>query len=722
MTVQAPSGETWSTAVVSRRGFLVGASATAGALLIGIAAPQPSLAAGPFEPNAFIRIPAEGNITLVMSSVEMGQGVYTSMAMLIAEELEVPLDQVTLEHAPADPSRYANPLLGDQITGGSLAIRGIYEPLRAAGATARAMLVSAAARQWGVDPAACRAEAGFVLHEASGRRASYGALAQAAASEPVPQDVPLKPAADFKVIGQAVRRLDAPAKVNGTAKFGIDARPAGLSYAAVALCPHFNGTLRGVDEAPALQVAGVKQVVRLPDAVAVVADNTWSAMKGLQALAIEWDPGASAGLTTAELERRIEAAIDGPALPHVNEGDVAAAESEHGPAETFVYRLSILQHSCMEPMNCTVHVRADGCEVWTGTQVMGRARLAVAEILGLPTDKVVVHNHFLGGGFGRRLDVDGVILATQIARQVEGPVKITWSREEDTRHDCYRYLNYSKVTATLGPDGLPRSWRHRVIGPSVMARWLPAFTRNGIDLDSMGGAESPYGIPNKLTEFARHEAPDGMLTGNWRGVGATRNVPAMEGVIDELAHRAGADPVDYRRRLLAGKPRLLKALELVAEKSGWSQGLPAGSGRGVALMEDFGSFAAMVAEVSVAEDGALRVKRIVCAVDCGQVINPDTVDAQIQSGIVYGLSAALYGRITVENGAVVEGNFDDAPVLRMNEMPRIEVHIVPSAEAPGGIGEVGTPGVGPALLNAIFAATGTRLRSLPVDTSQLRRV
>jgi isoquinoline 1-oxidoreductase beta subunit len=471
-----------------------------------------------------------------------------------------------------------------------------------------------------------------------------------------------------------------------------------------------------------MKVKGVKQVVRIRNAVAVVADNTWTAKKGLAALSVEWDAGTSAGLTTAELERRIEAAIDGPALPHVNQGDVAKAEAEHGPAEEFVYRLSILQHSCMEPMNCTVHLRADGCEVWTGTQVMGRARQAVAETLGLPVDKVVVHNHFLGGGFGRRLDVDGIIIATEIARQVEGPVKVIWSREEDTRHDCYRYLNYSKVTATLGPDGLPRSWRHRVIGPSVMARWLPAFTRDGIDLDSMGGAESPYGIPNKFTEFARHEAPDGMLTGNWRGVGATRNVPAIEGVIDELAHRAGIEPVDYRRRLLSANPRLLKTLELAAEKSGWSAALPAGSGRGVALSEDFGSFAAMVAEVSVADNGALTVKRIACAVDCGQVINPDTVDAQIQSGIVYGLSAALYGRITVENGAVVEGNFDDAPVLRMHEMPRIDVHIVASAEAPGGIGEVGTPGVGPALLNAIFVATGTRLRSLPIEASQLRRV
>lgn len=713
--------EEWSTTTISRRGFLVGASLTASGLLIGIGGARPAHASGPFAPNAFIRIPTQGKVVLVMSSVEMGQGIYTAMAMLIAEELEVALDQVTLEHAPADPSRYANPLLGDQITGGSLAIRGIYEPMRLAGAAARVMLVNAAARQWGVDPASCRVEAGAVLHDSSGRSASYGQLVEAAAAEPVPQDVPLKPASDFKVIGQAIRRLDAPEKVNGAAKFGIDARPEGLSYAAIAICPHFNGTLRAVDDTAALQVKGVKQVVRISNAVAVVADNTWTASKGLAALSIAWDPGASAGLTTAELERRIEAAVDGPALPFVNEGDVAKAEAEYGPAEEFIYRLSILQHSTMEPMNCTVHVREDGCEVWTGTQIMSRARQAVADTLGLPVEKVVVHNHFLGGGFGRRLDVDGIVIATEIARQVKGPVKVTWSREEDTRHDCYRYLNYSKVTATLGPDGLPRSWRHRVIGPSVMARWLPAFTRDGIDLDSMAGAESPYDIPSKFTEFARHEAPDGMLTGNWRGVGATRNLPAMEGVIDELAHRAGADPVDYRRRLLSGKPRLLKVLELAAEKSGWSSALPAGSGRGVALMEDFGSFAAMVAEVSVTSDGSLKVRRITCAVDCGQVINPDTVDAQIQSGIVYGLSAALYGRITVENGAVVEGNFDDAPVLRMHEMPRIHVHIVPSTEAPGGIGEVGTPGVGPALLNAIFVAAGKRLRSLPVEISQQGR-
>lgn len=706
---------------LSRRHFLIGASLTGAGLVIGLQPSPSSAAAEAFEPNAFIRIPAEGKVVFVMPSVEMGQGIYTSVAMLLAEELEVSLDQVELEHAPADPTRYANPLLGDQITGGSIAIRAVYEPMRKAGAAARIMLVNAAARGWGVAPETCSAEAGHVVHATSGRRAAYGSLIPAAAAEAVPQEMPLKPASSFKLIGQSVRRLDSPEKVNGTAKFGIDARPQGVSYAAIAICPHFGGKLGAVETGPAMAVKGVKQVARIEDAVAVVADNTGAARKGLAALSIEWEPGPNGTLSLVDLEKRAEEAIDGNALPHINEGNVAKAEAEHGPALEFVYRLPILTHSAMEPMNCTLHVRSDGCDVWVGTQVMGRARQAVADVTGLPLEKVIVHNHLLGGGFGRRLDVDGIILAAKIAKQVEGPVKVTWSREEDIRHDCYRYLNYSKVTATLGADGMPVSWRHRVIGPAVMARWLPAFTRDGIDLDIMAGAETPYAIPNKYTDFVRHEAPEGMLTGNWRGVGATRNLPAIEGGIDELAHAAGVDPLEYRRRLLQHKPRLLAALDLAAEKAGWATALPPGKGRGIALSEDFGSFAAMISEMSVGDDGSLRTERIICAVDCGQVINPDTVEAQIQSGIIYGLSAALYGRITVQNGAVVEGNFDDSPVLRINETPKIEVHIVPSSEAPGGIGEVGTPGVAPSLLNAIFVATGKRLRSLPIDHNELRR-
>ncbi|MGO8021218.1 molybdopterin cofactor-binding domain-containing protein [Rhizobium leguminosarum] len=710
-------------ASLSRRNFLVGASLTGAGLLIGTM-PELATAAAiePLQPNPFIRIPSEGKIAFIIPSVEMGQGVYTAIAMLLAEELEVTLDQVVLEHAPADPTRYANPLLRDQITGGSIAIRAVYEQMRKAGATARLMLVNAAASEWNFEPNSCIAESGYVSHQASGRRASYGSLIVSAASQPVPTEVPLKASSAFKLIGKSARRLDSPEKVNGTAKFGIDARPDGVSFAAIAICPQFGGSLGEVDETAAMAVKGVKQVVRTEEAVAVLANNTGAARKGLAALSIQWQPGTSPGISSSDLEDLIEGAIDGEALPHINEGDVIKAEADASRLHEFVYRMPILTHTAMEPMNCTLHVRDDGCDVWVGTQVAGRTRQAVADVTGLPLEKVTVHNHLLGGGFGRRLDVDGVILAAKIAKQVKGPVKVTWSREEDIRHDAYRYLNYSKVTATLGADGMPTSWRHRVIGPSVMARFLPSFTKNGIDLDQLGGAESPYSIPNKFTDFVRHEAPAGMLTGNWRGVGATRNVPPIEGAIDELAHIAGIDTLEYRRRLLQDRPRLLAALDLAAEKAGWGETLPAGRGKGIALSEDFGSYAAMISEVSVGDDGRLVTNRIVCAVDCGQVINPDTVEAQIQSGVIYGLSAAIYGRITVENGAVVESNFDDSPVLRIHETPRIEVYVVPSTQPPGGIGEVGTPGVAASLLNAIFYATGKRLRTLPIDQTQLRRV
>jgi isoquinoline 1-oxidoreductase beta subunit len=709
-------------ASISRRNFLVGASLTGAGLLIGSLPEHASAAAiEPLQPNPFIRIPPEGKIAFIIPSVEMGQGVYTAIAMLLAEELEVDLDQVVLEHAPADPTRYANPLLGDQITGGSIAIRAVYEQMRKSGATARLMLVKAAATEWVVQPESCVAERGYVSHAASGRRASYGSLIVPAAAQPVPSEVPLKPSSAFRLVGKSARRLDSPDKVNGTAKFGIDARPEGVSFAAIAICPQFGGKLGEVDEGAALAVKGVKQVVKIEDAVAVLANNTGAARKALAALSIRWQPGTGAGISTADLEERIENAMEGQALPHINEGDVVKAEADASRLYEFVYRMPILTHTAMEPMNCTLHVRDDGCDVWVGTQVAGRTRQAVADVTGLPVEKVTVHNHLLGGGFGRRLDVDGVILAAKIAKQVTGPVKVIWSREEDIRHDCYRYLNYSKVTATLGPDGMPTSWRHRVIGPSVMARWLPAFTKNGIDLDQLGGAESPYSIPNKFTDFVRHEAPDGMLTGNWRGVGATRNVPPIEGAIDELAYAAGVDALEYRRRLLRDRPRLLAALDLAAEKAGWGGTLPAGRGKGIALSEDFGSYAAMISEVTVDADGSLVTNRIVCAVDCGQVINPDTVEAQIQSGAIYGLSAALYGRITVEDGSVVESNFDDSPVVRIHETPQIEVYIVPSAQPPGGIGEVGTPGVAASLLNAIFVATGKRLRTLPIDQAELRK-
>ncbi|MGK9166173.1 xanthine dehydrogenase family protein molybdopterin-binding subunit [Inquilinus limosus] len=704
---------------LSRRSFLISAALAGGSLVIG---PRFAEAAETFVPDPFIRIPQAGKIELVIPSAEMGQGVYTAIAMLIAEELEVSLDQVQVTPAPADPSRYAHPLLGDQVTGGSVTIRGFWEPMRRAGAAARMMLIAAAARDWGVSASACRAEGGEVIHPESGRRVAYGALADKAAREPVPQQVDLKPAAEFKLIGKTLRRIDTPDKVNGKALFGLDAHPPGVRFAALAICPTFGGTLKAVDDSDALRVKGVRQIVRLSDAVAVVADHTGAARKGLAALRVTWDPGANGSLTTAELERRADAAMAGDAALVAHEsGDVADAEAAGSGGIEAVYRMPILAHTAMEPMNCTVHVRPDSCEVWVGTQVAGRARQGAAQVTGLPVEKVVVHNHLLGGGFGRRLDFDGVVMATRVAQQVDGPVQVVWSREEDIRHDSYRYLNLSRLVVRLGPDGLPVSWRHRVVGPAIMARFLPILFKDGIDLDITGGAESPYDIPNKRVEFVRHEGPEGMLTGNWRGVGPTRNAPAIEGGIDEAAHLAGRDPVEYRRQLLGGAPRLRGVLDLAAERSGWGTPLGTDRGHGVAVLADFGSFAALVAQVHVHQDGTLKVERMVCAVDCGQVVNPDILRQQVESGIVYGLSAALYGRLTIADGAVVEGNFDDSPVLRIHECPPIEIHIVSSSQSPGGVGELGTPGVAPALMNAIFAATGKRLRELPIDTRQLRR-
>jgi isoquinoline 1-oxidoreductase beta subunit len=709
-------------ASVSRRTFITSGLCAAGGLLITphMASPAHPASAAPF--GAFLRVPRNGKIEVVIASAEMGQGAYMGLATLLAEELEVTMDQIVAVPAPADASHYAHPFLGDQITGGSVSIRGYWEPLRKAGAAARTMLIAAAAKEWGVVSTTCRAEAGIVIHDASRRRLSYGAVAEKAARLPVPQDIALKAPRDFRLIGKHARRIDAFAKVNGTARFGLDARPQGLKFAAITICPTFGGTLKSVEDSKALKVKGVRQIIKLSDAVAVVADHTGAARKGLAALTIVWDRGVNGALSTDDLEQAMIAAMDAEALVAHNTGDVGTAEAAHATAVNAIYRMPILAHTAMEPMNCTVHARKDRCDVWVGTQVADRARRAAAGLTGLPAKRVTINNHLLGGGFGRRLDHDGVVLAVRVAQQVDGPVQVVWSREEDIRHDSYRYLNMSRINIRLGSDMMPKSWRHRVVGPAIMARFLPAILfKNGIDLDIVDAAEGPYDVPNKRVEFVRHEGPVGMLTGNWRGVGATRNAPAVECGIDEAAHIAGVDPVEYRRRLLANSPRLRAVLDLAAARADWGRTLDPRRGRGVALLSAFGSFAAMVAQVHVGQSRKLTVERIVCAVDCGVVVNPDVVHQQIESGVIYGLSAALFGKITIRQGAVVESNFDDQPVVRMDECPLIESFIVESAETPGGVGELGTPGVAPAIMNAIFAATGTRLRSLPIDVSQPRR-
>jgi isoquinoline 1-oxidoreductase beta subunit len=723
---QAPEPEQTTAANgVSRRRFLLAGAASGGGLMLSLHLPFASrdvAAAGAdgFVPNAFIRIAPDGPVVLTMPYVEMGQGTYTAIPMLIVEELEVDLEQVRLEHAPPDEKRYANPLLGVQATGNSNAIRGAWQPLRQAGAVARTMLVSAAAKRWNVDPASCRAQSGEVLHAPTGRRVRYGDLAAEAARLPVPENVALKRPEDFKLIGKLVKRLDTPAKVNGTAVFGIDVRPPGVKIATLAQSPVFGGRVKSVNDAAAKTVKGVRQIVRLDDAVAVVADHMGAAKKGLAALVIEWDDGPHAKLSTDDIAAELEKATlnSGPVAQNIGDIDKAMASAVTKVEAT--YQVPFLAHAAMEPMNCTVHVRNDGCEVWVGSQALTRAQATAAKTTGLPLDRVVVHNHLIGGGFGRRLDVDGVTRAVQIAMHVDGPVKVVWTREEDIQHDMYRPYWLDRISAGLDNTGKPVAWNHRYAGSSVIARWLPPAFKNGLDLDSTEGAiDLAYALPNMHVEYLRVEPP-GILTAFWRSVGPSHNVFVTESFMDELAAAAEQDAVAYRRALLDRSPRAKAVLDLAAAKAGWGQPLPPRAGRGVSLQFVFRTYMAQVAEVEVAKNGAVHVRRVVCAVDCGTVVNPDTVRAQIQGAIIFGITAALYGEITLKNGRVEQANFDTYQMLRIDEAPAVEVYIVASSEPPSGIGECGTSAIVPAISNAIFAATGKRLRKMPVDTAAIR--
>ena len=583
------------------------------------------------------------------------------------------------------------------------------------------MLVAAAAKRWNVDPGTCRAQSGEVIHTPTGRKLSYGELATDAAETPVPEKVTLKRPEDFRLIGKPAKRLDAAGKVNGTAVYGIDVQLPGMKVATLAQSPVFGGRIKRVDDNAAKSVAGVRKIVQLDDAVAVVADHMGAAKKGLAALVIEWDDGPNANLKTDDIAAELEKATLNPGAVAQSIGDVDQAMASAAARVEAIYQVPFLAHATMEPMNCTVHVRKDSCEVWVGSQVLARAQAAAAKTTGLPLDKVVVHNHLIGGGFGRRLEVDGVIRAVQIAQQVDGPVKVVWTREEDIQHDMYRPYWYDRLSAGLDDKGMPVAWRHRYAGSSIMARWLPPGFKNGLDPDSTDGAiDLVYALPNMHVEYVQVEPP-GIPTAFWRSVGPSHNVFVTESFIDELAAAAKQDPVAYRRALLDGAPRAKAVLELAAEKAGWGQPLPQGAGRGVSLQYVFGTYAAQVAEAEVSQDGAVRVRRVVCAVDCGSVVNPDTVRAQIESGIIFGVTAALYGEITLKNGRVEQANFDTYQMLRINEAPVIEVHIVQSSEPPGGMGEPGTSAIPPAITNAIFAATGKRLRKLPIDPSALKR-
>ncbi len=708
----------------SRRAVLRGG--LAGAFVLGFHLPAravnepeqpPDSTVGKFAPNAFIRIDRSGQTTLVMPQVEMGQGVYTAIPMILAEELDADFSKIALEHAPPNDILYGNPIFGIQVTGNSNSIRSFWKPLRTAGATARLMLVQAAAQQWQVDPASCSTSNGVVSHAPSGRTVSYGELIDAANTQSVPQDPPLKDPKNFTLIGKPLKRLDTPNKTDGKVVYGIDAMLPGMKFATLAQCPVFGGKVGRVDDSTAKNVPGVQQIVVLDDLVAVVGDHMWAAKKGLDALVIKWNEGPNAKINSSDIWDDLRAASKKDGVVAKSVGDVAKGLSQ-GERIDGEYELPFLAHATMEPLNCTVHVTPDSCEVWTGTQVLTRVQEYAAKAAGLPLEKVKAYNHLLGGGFGRRLEADMVAAAVRIGKQVDGPVKVVWTREEDIQHDIYRPVYRDVISATLS-GGKIAAWKYRISGSSIMARWAPSIFINGIDIDAVDSAvDNPYDIPNFQVEYVRAEPP-AVPTGFWRGVGPNNNVFATECFMDELARKAGADPVAFRLGMLGKTPRLKAALKLAAEKSGWGQPLPARTGRGVCAQPSFGSFIATVVEAEIDEHGEVHLRRVTSAVDTGIAVNPDIIVAQLQGGLIFGLTAALWGEITIERGRVQQSNFNNYRMLRIDEVPKIDIHVIKSGEDPGGIGETGATAGPPALRNAIYAATGVALRRLPIDRKAL---
>jgi isoquinoline 1-oxidoreductase beta subunit len=706
---------------ISRRELIVGG------LMVAFASSTRSRAAtseatGRSAIGGFVCISQEGGISLVMPSVEMGQGIYTAEAALLAEELDVRLDQIAAIAAPPDASLYAQPLFKAQMTGGSTSIRGFWTPLRQAGAAARSMLVAAAAHAWGVQPDECSTKDGVILHSSTGRALRYGEVAESAATLPMPEDPKLKSPGEFRIIGKSQRRIDTPAKVNGSAVYGIDVAIDGMKTAAVAISPVDGGKVKSVDETDARKIPGVIDVLQIEDAVAVVGEHYWAARSGVEALNVDWDLGPNAKLSTASIRAEVaKAADEGIPLKALERGDVEARLKSAAKRLTAEYELPFLAHATMEPINTTVHVRPDGCDVWVGTQTPVVAQKHAARITGLPVDKVALHNHLIGGGFGRRLQADTIGQAVHFAKQVSYPLKIIWTREQDIRHDRLRPCYLDRLLAGLDEQGRPSVWTHRTTSGTVRRYFdEDGWPEGKLDKDAVEGAwDSPYAFPAIRVDWVRHDPP--VKLNWWRGVGPTHNVFVVESFLDELAHAAGQDPIAYRRALLDGNPRAMAVLEKVADAAGWNSRLKPRSGRGVSLHQNFGTFAAVVVEVAVAVSGEISLQKIVAAVDCGIQINPDIIRAQIEGGVLFGLSAALFNGITFSEGRVEQGNFNDYRQLRINETPPIEVHLLESNENPGGLGEVGTVSAAAALGNAIFAATGVRIRRLPIDRSLLSK-
>jgi isoquinoline 1-oxidoreductase beta subunit len=713
---------------VSRRSFLKGSAALGGSLVVGFFVPAavrrfafaqepPAAAPAALPPvNAFLRIGSDESVTVLLAHSEMGQGIWTTLPMMVNEELDADWSRIRVEHAPA-ADIYHSPIFPIQMTGGSTTTWSELDRYRQVGAMARTLLVSAAAAQWNVPAGECRAEKGWVLH--GDKKASYGSLAEAAAQLPAPAHVELKKPEDWKIIGKPTRRLDTPEKITGRAKFGMDVQLPGMLTATVAHSRTFGGKIKGFDATAVKAVPGVRAVFEVPTGVAVVADHFWAAKKGRDALKIDWDAGPHAGVDTANLR-----------ASYLEQGKTKGAEaSSAGDAEkalsaptaiTAEYTLPYLAHAPMEPLNCTVRHGADGVEIWTGTQFQTVDQQRVAGIFGVKPEQVAIHTMFLGGGFGRRANLasDFVVEAAYVAKNLDQPVKLVWTREDDIRGGYYRPLAVHRLEGAVDGDGNAVAWRQRIISQSIVAGSpFAAMIKNGIDPTVVEGAsDSPYmkGIPHYRVEL--HTVDPGVPVLWWRSVGNSHTAFAVESFVDELAHAAKRDPLEFRRALLAKSPRVLAVLELAADKAGWGSAPPAGQARGLAVHESFGSIVAHVAEVSV-DDGKIRVHRVVCAIDCGVCVNPLGVGAQMESGVAYGLSAALYGELTIKEGQVVESNFHDYRILRLHEMPKVEVHIMPSQEKSGGAGEPGTPPIAPAVANAVFALTGKRLRDLPFRLS-----
>lgn len=707
---------------MSRRDFLKTSAVISGGLVIGFSLPVSAVETMaspgmPFAPNAWVRIGADDTVTIICARSEMGQGVYTAMPMLVAEELEVDLAKVRIEFAPANPAAYINRLLGGQITGGSTSVRDAWTNLREAGAAARLMLVQAGAETWGVPVAACRAENGTVVHS-SGKRLTYGQLASKAASLPVPGNISLKPEREFKLVGKSARRLDTPAKVQGSAVFGIDVRLPGMLHASLLQCPVIGGRALRVDDRATRKVKGVRAVVRIDDGVAVVADHFWAALKGRGALKVTWDYGPNAGLQSTDISRGLRAAATKPGAVVKLIGNPEAALDRAAKIIEAEYELPFLAHATMEPMNFTAHVQKNRCNVYGGTQFQQLAQTAAAKAAGLAPEQVRVHTTFLGGGFGRRIDVDFIIQAVQIAKAVGRPVKLIWTREDDMQHDFYRPASYHRVRAGIDERGQPAAVSVKFASPSVSTRLFPSIVKEGLDPFMTEAAALPYAIPNMRVEAVIHDT--GVRVGYWRSVSHALNTFVNESIIDEMAVAAAADPFEYRRVLLAGEPRLKRVLELAAERAGWGSAPSPGRARGLAVMEGYGTYLAHVAEVSVAKDGQVRVHRIVCALDCGAMVNPDTVRAQAEGGIAFGLTATLKSAITFRDGRVQQSNFHDYPMVHLNEMPQVEIHLTESRESPGGMGEPTVALVAPAVANAVFAATGKRIRRLPIRPEDIK--